>query len=211
MLPIYIDLRIVLSVPQYDDGIADTPVHLKPNKGDIDPDTCGIGENINSCEQQPGLDPVDNFMNQISPSCMQRFGKFTPLQIGKMEGQFRDKRHEKDSGVPLAKPAATCKNLVKKFGECGCMRIKAVEDCVAREAWRHCNPPNDQYITNVYKQYLSECAITECVDDVALSKECKCQEGKKIPKKCVLSKAKKFCNKAVSKKTTALWKYAPIC
>ncbi|TFK26819.1 hypothetical protein FA15DRAFT_250024 [Coprinopsis marcescibilis] len=54
------------------DGVYDTPAQSREIFG------CPIGENIDSCPDQPGLDPIHNFMEYTDDSCRTHF---TPGQV----------------------------------------------------------------------------------------------------------------------------------
>ena len=67
------------------DGVADTPQHLES----AEDDSCDAV--IDTCPSQPGIDPVNNFMN--SAVCR---NQFTPGQLARMYSQFNAYRRQID-------------------------------------------------------------------------------------------------------------------
>ncbi|KAI9054525.1 hypothetical protein LZ554_001681 [Drepanopeziza brunnea f. sp. 'monogermtubi'] len=63
------------------DGIADTPGQLSGSTG------CPVGRD--SCPDQPGLDPIHNFMDYSDDNCTT---EFTPLQMERMHRYFASYR-----------------------------------------------------------------------------------------------------------------------
>jgi len=64
------------------DGLDDTPIHVKQGHCNID----ASGEPANSCPNQPGKDPLDNFMSYSSCHNM----RFTEGQVKRMRGTIDD-------------------------------------------------------------------------------------------------------------------------
>jgi len=143
-------------------------------------------------------------MNYISPSCMKRFGTFTPLQIERMETEFekhrQGKRAARTGGVPTE--IFACAKRIRQDGgfvDCGCLRDSVpARRCVARRTWALCDLParqeeQDRYLIDVYSSYLRSCEESECADEVN-SRECCLYRNKKKPRKaCVDGHVKKRC------------------
>ena len=102
------------------DGVADTPAHdgatFGQNVGrntcwqDTELDTCDDG--INGCD--PGMDPIDNYMNVIPGPCYDKFGRFTSGQMERMLAQYETFRFR---GV-LYEPSVTSQTCSKRRQDC---------------------------------------------------------------------------------------------
>ena len=89
---------------------SDTPAHAVPTLGRKTPSRtpCWQGDQIDTCPKNrtgsdPGLDPVDNYMNYLTPSCYYWYGRFTPGQVDRMVAQyhaFRKPRPRRKTGGP---------------------------------------------------------------------------------------------------------------
>jgi len=64
------------------DGVHDTPIHIKQGYCNVD----ATGEPANSCPNQPGKDPIDNFMSYSGCHNL----RFTGGQVKKMRGTIDD-------------------------------------------------------------------------------------------------------------------------
>lgn len=70
------------------DGVSDTPTQFSRSTG------CQVGRN--SCPDEPGLDPIKNYMDYSDDSCVDNF---TPLQIIRMQAQWEAYRANDDPPV----------------------------------------------------------------------------------------------------------------
>lgn len=80
------------------DGVTDTPTQKSRSSG------CPVGRN--SCPDEPGMDPITNYMDYSDDSCVDNF---TPLQVIRMQAQWEAYRANDDpppSSVTFSPTAA---------------------------------------------------------------------------------------------------------
>jgi hypothetical protein len=80
------------------DGVTDTPSHAAPSEEYPGIEVCWKNQNnqtmLDTCDDSklpgidPGLDPVDNYMNYNGGACREKYGEFTPGQVERMLAQY---------------------------------------------------------------------------------------------------------------------------
>jgi len=74
------------------DGVADTPAHAVPTWNVTQHSYCWRRDELDTCKDKkgvdPGLDPIDNFMNYLPGNCFEQFGRFTEGQSRRMVAEY---------------------------------------------------------------------------------------------------------------------------
>ncbi|GKY90956.1 hypothetical protein MPSEU_000068400 [Mayamaea pseudoterrestris] len=86
------------------DGVTDTPAHFGPTEDYIGSDSCWTAYVLDTCMDadgvDSGVDPVDNMMNFLTPTCWSQRGRFTDGQIERMLAAYEQYRSA--SAYPLS-------------------------------------------------------------------------------------------------------------
>jgi hypothetical protein len=79
------------------DGVTDTPAHYAATENYYGANSCWTDYVLDTCQDvpgiDPGVDPIDNYMNYLTADCWKKRGRFTLGQVERMLAsfeQFRD-------------------------------------------------------------------------------------------------------------------------
>jgi len=112
------------------DGVADTPAHSGPTKYEDERKVCWRGQGLNTCPDNqlgvdPGMDPINNYMNYGHARCRLYYGTFTTGQIERMVAEYEAYRLCAWQYKPCARSKDCCGHLVcragKKKGQLRCL------------------------------------------------------------------------------------------
>jgi hypothetical protein len=131
------------------DGVADTPAESSPNYG--------CTTNLDSCPDQPGDDPINNFMGYTTDACM---FEFTAGQVAVMQANYRAYR----SGSPINYDPIVLEDGVLEgpFGLVSNQMRMFTMDVTAAETTVLCRTVSDEGSLNVYMNWNGDIGNFGC-------------------------------------------------